>query len=115
MNLTTATLTQVDALFAGALRVSHARLARFLVLRPATLHADGNRRALAFQTTPTGRRLYTREAVLAYLARADEPSPRQPAATAAAPRHRARRRRTSADASVVDFQQKVAARRAAQP
>ncbi len=114
MTLDPATRAQVDALFAGALRISHARLARFLVVKPATLAAEGDRRVLAFQTTPTGRRLYTREAVLAYLARADEPPP--PAvATGRPPPPPKRRRRQVNDASVIDFQQKLAARRAPQP
>ena len=114
MTLDAATRAQVDALFAGALRVSHARLARFLVVKPATLAADGDRRMIAFQTTPTGRRLYTREAVHAFLARADEPPP-QPVPTSRTPPPPKRRRRAAGDAGVIDFQQKLAARRAAQP
>jgi hypothetical protein len=100
------------ALFAGAPRVSHAALARFLRLRGSTLQAEGDRGAIAFQLTPTGRRLYTRAAVEAFLARADAPPAQEPAKPAQPPPRLRRRSRGARTADVVDFQAEVAAARA---
>lgn len=99
-------------LFAGAPRVSHAALARFLRVRRDTLQSEGDRGAIAFQLTPTGRRLYTRAAVEAFLARADAPPPAEPAKPATPPPRVRRRGRGARSAEVLDFQAEVAAARA---
>lgn len=110
------TEARVRGIFGNAIRLSHAALARRLGVRKETLQAEGDRERLAFALTPTKRRVYTEAAVLSFLSLRDRPPPMD----AIAPRNNllaSPRRRTwpSADAGAIDFQTKLAARRAFAP
>ncbi len=104
------TAARVREIFEGALRVSHAALARRLGMRRTHLATEGDLGRIAFALTPTRRRVYTEAAVIAWLARRDAPPP---PVEKAPPRPPKRRSRAVADAGVIDFQAKLAARRAA--
>lgn len=110
------TAARVRGIFGDAIRLSHAALARGLGVRKETLKAEGDRERLAFTLTPTERRVYTEAAVLSFLSLRDRPRPMEANMPrknlSASPR---RRVRASADAGAIDFQTKLAARRAFDP
>lgn len=104
------TAARVRCLFGGALRLSHAALARGLGMRKEILQGEGDLDRIAFALTLTGRRVYTEAAVLAFLTRRDMPPPRSEKPCPNPPKLRAR---PISDAGAADFRQKLAARRRA--